>query len=557
MLVYLQVKNIALIDEVHLNLDSHLNIFSGETGAGKSMLIDSIQFAIGNRTSKQIIRKGEQSAYVKLVFSDQNALWFLEELGIPYSKKEIILERTLYLSGRTVYKINSITSNRVQVKQLASLLIDIYGQHEPLSLLNPSKHLLMLDTFGDAELKNLKQQYQQTYQDWHQVTKEIENIETDERKKLQLKDMLNFQIKEIEQYNFQKNEENILNEQHATLSHAEKILLQCQKAYEFLGGDIVGSAIQNIRDISHINTQLEEFFSQLSSIEAQLQDITFEIRRYIDNIDYSPQTLLEVQNRLDIIFRMKQKYGNSIEEILQFKDNAILQLNEIINAEENQEDLKKQKQTFETQLIDLAQKLSKKRSEIAQQIEIQIENHLHDLQMPYAKFKVSIKDTPSFNKNGQDDVEFLICTNLGSDVAPLAKIASGGEISRVMLAIKTIFVLEDSIGTVIFDEIDTGISGVTAQKVAEKLALISRNTQVICITHLPQICAMGDKNYLIEKTVAEEQTKTSLLELASDQIINELSRLMGGIVTNSTIESAKEIKLFADKFKTPYIQNQN
>ncbi|ONI37685.1 DNA repair protein RecN [Candidatus Epulonipiscium fishelsonii] len=549
MLVYLQVKNIALIDEINLNLHGHLNIFSGETGAGKSMLIDSIQFAIGNRTSKQIIRKGEQSAYVKLVFSDQNALWFLEELGIPYSNNEIILERTLYISGRTVYKINNIISNRAQVKQLASLLIDIYGQHEPQSLLDPSKHLIMLDNFGDVELKNLKQEYQQTYQKWHQVTKEMENIEIDERKKLQLKDMLNFQIEEIEQHNFQKDEESMLNEQYTTLSHAEKILMQCQKAYEFLGEDVVGSAIQNIRDISHINTQLKEFFSQLNSIEAQLQDVTFEIRRYIDSIEYSPQLLQDVQNRLDVIYRMKQKYGNSIEEILQFKNNAILQLDEIMNAEENQQDLNNQKQILENQLLELAQQLSKKRKEIVGQIEIQIEKHLRDLQMPHAKFRVSIKEISSFNKNGKDDIEFMICTNLGTDVAPLAKIASGGEISRVMLAIKTIFVLEDSIGTVIFDEIDTGISGVTAQKVAEKLALISRNTQVICITHLPQICAMGDKNYLIEKNVVEEHTKTSLIELVENQIINELCRLMGGIITNSTKESAKEIKLLADKFK--------
>ncbi|MGL6175351.1 MAG: DNA repair protein RecN [Cellulosilyticaceae bacterium] len=559
MLICLHVKNIALIDEVTLNFHDNLNIFSGETGAGKSMLIDSIQFAIGNRTSKQIIRKGQQCAYVKLTFRDTNGtgIEYIEENGFPYEDDHIELERTLYASGRTVYKINGVTSTRQVVKEIASLLIDVHGQHEPQSLLDVATHIQMLDSFGDEILLEKKETYKRTYEKWQLAKQELEKVGIDDRKKLQLKDMLEFQINEIASCKLKENEEEDLKAQYEVLSHAEKILMQCQKGYDFLeshSGDggatsLVGRASQSLQDISSISVELGELYEQLLSIEAQLQDVSYQIRRYVDDIEYSPELLIEVQNRLDVIYRLKQKYGSSIDEILSYKEECEKELLELVSSEENKEKLAQQVEGLEKELIQLATSLTVQRKQIAENIAIKIDGHLKDLQMPYATFKVSINPCRTFNKLGCDEVEFLIRTNLGEDLHPLSKIASGGEISRVMLAIKTVLVLGDTIDTVIFDEIDTGISGLAAQKVGEKLAVIARSRQVICITHLPQIAAMGDKNYLIEKSVTENHTKTSLSELTEVEIHKELCRLMGGLVTENTLQSAKEIKESANKYK--------
>lgn len=559
MLSCLHVRNIALIDEVTLNLHTKLNIFSGETGAGKSMLIDSIQFAIGNRTSKQIIRKGQQCAYVKLIFIDTEGMGidYIEENGFPYEGQQIELERTLYTSGRTVYKINGVTTTRQTIKELAALLIDVHGQHEPQSLLDVSTHVHMLDSFGDEVFLNAKAAYRANYEKWYSLKNELNKVDMDDRKRLQLKDMLEFQINEIQACNLKPNEEEDLKSQYEILSHAEKILMQCQRAYDFLEGEsrdmgattLIGRASQSLQDISGISVELGELYDQLLSIEAQLQDTSYQIRRYVDNVEYSPELLMEVQNRLDTIYRLKQKYGSSIEEILNYKEQCERELSELVSSEENKEKIQLEVKRLEEVLIEEAEQLSAMRQQIADDIEVKIDGHLKDLQMPHAKFKVKIVKEQSFNKLGQDEVEFLIRTNLGEDLHPLSKIASGGEISRVMLAIKTVLVLGDTINTVIFDEIDTGISGLAAQKVGEKLAVISRARQVICITHLPQIAAMGDKHYLIEKKVMDEHTKTMLEELEQDQIHKELCRLMGGLITENTLQSAKEIKESASTYK--------
>lgn len=560
MLTCLHVRNIALIEEITLELHPHLNIFSGETGAGKSMLIDSIQFAIGNRTSKQIIRKGEQCAYVRLVFEDEKGIGisYLEEQGYPYTGRTIEMERILYVSGRTVYKINGVTCTRGAIKELASLLIDVHGQHEPQSLLDVSTHIGMLDSFGDSAFLRMKEEYKNQYERLVTIKQEIDRISTDDRKKLQLQDMLEFQINEIAACHLKANEEEDLKSQYDILAHAEKILMQCQKAYDALeaseghqvgGLELIGRATQHIQDVSHINEELGNLHTRLLAAEAEIQDITYQMRRFVDGIEYSPELLQEIQTRLDTIYRLKQKYGSSIQEILAYKAKCEKELEELLGSTENKEKLEKEAACLEEQLTKLAGDITKRREEIASIIEVQINEHLHDLQMPHAEFKVAIDPLGTLNKNGGDNVEFLIRTNLGEDMHGLAKIASGGEISRVMLAIKTVLVLGDTIETVIFDEIDTGISGVAAQKVGEKLAVISRKRQVICITHLPQIAAMGDENYLIEKQVINNQTKTQLNTIKEQALQQELCRLMGGLITQSTLESAKELKETANRYK--------
>ncbi|MBP3886091.1 MAG: DNA repair protein RecN [Cellulosilyticum sp.] len=554
----MKVKNVALIEEVELTLSPKLNIFSGETGAGKSMLIDSIQFAIGNRSSKQMIRKGEEMASVTLCFIDYIGLGlnFLKENEIPFEENEIILERMIYQTGRTVYKINGAIATRQMVKSLSELLIDVHGQHEPQSLLDISNHIRLLDSFGEKTFLEEKENYKKLFERWQEVKATLNKIGDNDRKKLQLKDMLTFQIEEIKSAKLKKGEEEDLKEQYEVLSHAEKIMMQCQKSYELLDGDsevsvsmMLGKAIQALQDISNITSEINNLYEQCLSIQAELQDATYQIRRYADDIEYSPELLVEVQNRLDLIYRLKQKYGTSIEEILDYQAECEKELAELEDGEHNKESLEKECASLQVKLDELADRLSKGRQQIAKHIEVAIDEHLHDLQMPHAKFEVAIEELETFNSYGKNDVEFLIRTNLGEDMHPLSKIASGGEISRVMLAIKTVLVLGDTINTVIFDEIDTGISGLAAQKVAEKLALIGRARQVLCITHLPQIAAMGDSHYLIEKSADENKTTTHLTRLETPVIHEELCRLMGGMVSESTLQSAAELKNRADAFK--------
>jgi len=558
MLTHLKASNIALIEKVELDLGPHLNIFSGETGAGKSMLIDSIQFAIGNRTSKHIIRKGEDCATVELVFTDRTGLGlkYLKDNQIPCEGDFIIIERLLYQSGRTLYKINHTMATRQIVKELSSFLIDVHGQHEPQSLLDVSKHIKMLDSFGAEPFSLKRAAYKKLYERWQNAKKSLEKIGDNDRKRLQLKDMFTFQINEITSAKLIVDEEATLKEQYQVLSHAEKIMLQYQRAYDALDGEnelsgaaLLGKAIQAIQDISGLSTEINALYEQLLAIEANLQDATYQIRTYTESIDYSPEALVEVQSRLDIIYRLKQKYGSSVQDILQYKVDCEKELKELLDGEYSKEKLLIEIIEIESQLNSLAEEISQDRKATAEKIEKEIDAHLHDLQMPYAKFEVAINDLDTFNSLGKNDVEFLIRTNLGDDMHPLSKIASGGEISRVMLAIKVVLVLGDTIDTVIFDEIDSGISGTAAQKVAEKLGVISRDRQVICITHLPQIAAMGDKHYLIEKEIANQKTITNLKQLDDVKMCEELSRLMGGIITQNTMQSAKEIKALANKYK--------
>jgi len=554
----MKVKNVALIEEVELSLSPNLNIFSGETGAGKSMLIDSIQFAIGNRSSKQMIRKGEDMASVTLCFEDELGLGlsYLKSNEIPYEEREIILERVIYQSGRTIYKINGVISTRQMVKSLSEILIDVHGQHEPQSLLDISSHIRLLDSFGGKGFLEKQEAYSSLYEKWQEVKQALAKIGDNDRKKLQLRDMLTYQIQEIASAKLKIGEEEALKEQYEVLSHAEKIMMQCQKSYGFLDGEtevsatlMLGKAIHALQDISEITTEIKTLYNQFLSIQAELQDATYQIRRFVDEVEYSPELLLEIQNRLDLIYRLKQKYGSSIEEILAYQSECERELSELEDGEQNKEKLEAKSIALQKELNELAQTLSEDRKQIAHKIEIAIDAHLHDLQMPYAKFEVAIADLDTFNSLGKNDVEFLIRTNLGEDVHPLSKIASGGEISRVMLAIKTVLFLGDTINTVIFDEIDTGISGIAAQKVAEKLALIAKDRQVLCITHLPQIAAMGDAHYLIEKCATDNKTTTHLRGLELPSIHEELCRLMGGIVSESTLKSAAELKNRAIHYK--------
>ncbi len=561
MLIHINVNDIALIDEVSLELHENLNILTGETGAGKSMIIDSINFALGGRTSKSIIRRGEKSALVELLF-DHNSKEVknkLEEFGIDQEDEHILISRKLYDSGRTIYKINGQTVTRKMLTEISGMLLDVHGQHEHQSLLNASKHINLLDKFGGKALGKYLSELEMIYDKYVLLEKELEHLMGDDKTRIQMIDILKFQIKEIKEAALKVGEDKNLMEEMKILGNAEKIKENLQEAYDYLNGEetsemgalsALGEAIKSISNISDISDDLGQIYSDLQNIEVQLWEIIPEIRTLNEAVDYEPEALFEIQQRLDLIYNLKRKYGDTIEEILAHYKQLCIDLDNLQNSDEKRKEVNSEMKKLESKMNDICKKISMIRQEQAKKVSSRIEKELHELQIDNAKFEIKVSQRSKIKHNGMDDVEFMISTNIGEPMQSLGKIVSGGEMSRIMLALKTILADVDEISTLIFDEIDTGISGRTAQKVAEKLAIIAKRHQVICITHLPQIAAMSDYHYLIEKSIDNSRPNTHVTLLNQSKIVEEISRLMGGAeITTTTIESAKEIKNMATNFK--------
>ncbi len=561
MLIHINVNNIALIDEVSLELHENLNILTGETGAGKSMLIDSINFALGGRTSKSIIRRGEKSASVELLFdhNSKEAYAKLAEFGIDQEDEHILISRKLYESGRTIYKINGQTVTRKMLTEISALLIDVHGQHEHQSLLDTSKHINLLDKFGGKQLANYLSQLQIIYDEYILLEQELKHLMGDDKTRIQMIDILKFQTQEIKEAALKVGEDKILKDELKILDSAEKIKLNLQEAYDYLNAEntgvisttgILGQAVKAMSNISDISDDLKQIYTELQNIEMQLWEVIPAIRTLNESVDYEPETLFEIQQRLDLIYNLKRKYGDTIEEILSHYHQLSRDLDSLQNSDAKREQVSKEMKNLEAKMTNICSKISDIRKEKAKKVSLRIEQELHELQLENAKFNIKIRQRAKIRHNGIDDVEFMISTNMGEPMQSLGKIVSGGEMSRIMLALKTILADVDEISTLIFDEIDTGISGRTAQKVAEKLAIIAKRHQVICITHLPQIAAMSDYHYLIEKSIDNSRPNTHVTLLDSQQVIEEISRLMAGAeITRTTLESAKEIKNMANNFK--------
>ena len=544
-----------------LELHENLNILTGETGAGKSMLIDSINFALGGRVSKSIIRRGEKSAFVELLFDNHNqdVHHKLEEIGVDKEGEHILISRKLYETGRTIYKINGQTVTRKMLKEISVMLLDVHGQHEHQSLLDPSKHVNLLDKFGGKSLAQNLVQLGMIYEDYILLEKELEHLMGDDKTRIQMIDILQFQIKEIKEAALKVGEDKTLMEEMKILGNVEKIKVNLQEAYGYIHNEdreamgVIGAlgeairAISNIADISH---ELEQIYKDLQNIEVQLWEVIPDIRTLNEEMDYEPEALFEIQQRLDLIYTLKRKYGDTIEEILSHYAKLKDDLDTLENSDEKREEVSLKMKALEEQMTKICKQISQVRIEKAKEISIRIEKELHDLQIENAKFEIKVTPRAKINRNGIDDVEFMISTNIGEPMQSLGKIVSGGEMSRIMLALKTILADVDDISTLIFDEIDTGISGRTAQKVAEKLAIIAKKHQVICITHLPQIAAMSDYHYLIEKSIDNSRPNTHVSLLNQEKLIEEISRLMAGAtITSTTIQNAKEIKKMAVDFK--------
>lgn len=555
MLLELHINNFALIDRLDISFSSGLNILTGETGAGKSIIIDSVNFVLGERQTRDIIRTGQESAYVEGVFDTKSSelCEMLKDNGIE-EEDITILSREINLGGRSIARINGRTVTLGTLKQVGRLLIDIHGQHEHQSLLDEEKHIYILDSFCPASFKTLKAEYVEHYSRLTQVEAKLQKLKTDDQYKLRRMDLISFQINEISDANLVSGEDSELVKRKAILTNSEKIYQSLSNVYEQLysGGesksayDNIGGSIVLLEGISCFDEKLKEYKLTLEDIYYRMEDVLQEIRAYRDGVEYNQEELDQIEQRLDLINMLKRKYGNTIEDILEYKSKISLEMEQMERSEEIISELEKEKSGITEKLKSLASSMTLVRQETAEELKAQVEDELKYLGMEKAVFKAEILIRRELNQNGQDDVAFLLTANPGEPLRPLSRVASGGEMSRIMLALKSVMADIDRIPTLIFDEIDTGISGRTAQAVGERMCSIARNHQLLCVTHLPQIAAMADTHFKIEKMVNNEVTTTNVTRLSDEEQIEELGRLLGGVqVTDLTRQHAREMKKLA------------
>ena len=560
MLERLSISNIALIEKEEIDFSRGLNILSGETGAGKSMIIDSLNFVLGERTGRDIVRRGCDKASVEAVFcfNDASVLKCLEDMEIEADDGCVVIKRVLTSEGKSSCRINGSTVTASMLKQLSESFIDIHGQHEHQSLLNPTKHMDILDKFCGAPLENLKEEMTELIKQYKVILKGLEDLSGDDEKRQQKIDMLTFNINEIDDAALSAGEENELDERKTVLNNAERIKKLTNECLRLLyygsdkgqaAVDSVGECVKNMLNVNNIDPSSEDVYNMLCDAEAQLDETVKCLKSYAENISSNERELEDIEERLDLIYHLKRKYGNSVEEILAFRQKAQEELDFILNSEAELKKLKAEKAHIFSRIKAICDGMDSIRTSTAQIIEKKIEEQLKDLEMKNARFKIQVSKKDTFNSKGCNVVEFLIAPNAGEDMKPLAKIASGGEMSRVMLALKTVTANADCIDTFIFDEIDTGVSGKTAQKGAEKMALIAKQRQILCITHLPQIAAMADSQFLIEKNVIDGKTVSGVKKLDRNGCIDEIARLIGGEKTELVEKTAAEMKQKAENFK--------
>ncbi|QUH20705.1 DNA repair protein RecN [Alkaliphilus sp. B6464] len=559
MLLELEIRNFALIDELNIAFHKGLNILTGETGAGKSIIIDAVNMAIGERADRSFVRSGSDKCMVQAIFSANDLDDFddiLEQYGIEIDSENIlVVTRDIHSNGRSTCRINGIIVTQAVLKMITQRLIDIHGQHEHQSLLNSSFHIDMLDSYGGKEILDLVDSVSKKYNELQTLERELSSICFDEMERERKIDLMKFQIEEIESANLITDEEEELGKQRNILSNSEKIYQTLSNAYETICGENLDtSVLDKLSNIVHSMygiVSLEEKFLDFNNIleeaKYKLEDVARDIRDYKDQIDFEPKVLEHIEMRLDLINSLKRKYGSSIQEMLQYKARLEADLWEFENNEEEIRRIKKEIDSKSKELKNLSIELSLLRRAIASDFEKKITGILLTLNMGKVQFKVSFDNKENdysdikFTSKGIDQIEFTISTNLGEPLKPLSKIASGGEMSRIMLAFKTILADVDNIPTLIFDEIDTGISGRTSQIIGERLYDISNHHQIICITHLPQIASMANHHYLIEKVEKENNMKTMVKKLNREKQIKELGRLLGGELTDITIKHAEEM----------------
>ena len=558
MLVHLHVRNLALIEDIEVEFGPGLNILTGETGAGKSILLGSMQLILGGRSAKDMIRTGASSALVELLFQVENprAEASLRELGVETSEGQVLLTRKL-MDGRSINKINGETCTVAQMKAAASCLLDIHGQHEHQSLLYQDKQLEILDIYGKEEIFPAKDQVQKSYKEYRDCKRQLDELDIDEEQRNRERAFLEFEINEIESAQLVSGEDEELEKRYRKLNNGRKILETLQGVRDLTGyesgqgaGESVGNAVREISRVTEYDTQLDSMASALQEIDGLLNDFNRELASYVDDLNFDDKAFYENEKRLDTINGLTAKYGRTIEDIQEYCLKQKQKLENLDKYEERfheaEENLKKSREELET----VSHKLSVIRQKYSQMLTDKITEGLKDLNFLDVQFQITFRRRKEYTAGGFDDIEYEISTNPGESLKPLGKIVSGGELSRIMLAIKAILADRDQIETLIFDEIDTGISGRTAQKVSEKMAVIGRCHQVLCITHLPQIAAMADIHFEIEKHQKDNETITEIHPLEGDDSVRELARLLGGAeITQAVFDNAKEMKELAQVHK--------
>lgn len=539
MITTLHIKNIGIIDDISIELNNGFNVLTGETGAGKTLIIDSLNLVCGGRFSKEIIRKDENFCFVEL-----NLYLPKNELALDGN---IIISREIYLNGRNTCKINGRLVTVNELKEFMSKIIDIHGQNDNQSIMSKQEHVKYLDNFIGNEILKDKEEYKVLYIKYLNIKKNLEENYGDEKEKQRKLDLLKYQLNEISNANLKIDEEELLDQEKKKISNYEKIYSSLQEVDNILGESVVDGINQSIKAlerIEDIDDEYKEKLESLRSIYYDVQELSRDISSLNTDVIFDETRRNEVEERLDEIYDLKRKYGNTIQEILEYKDKVENEINYIENLEEHNNNLKKELEQTKMIMFEKAKKLNDIRLEKSELLNQKVNKELKDLEMKNAKFKVHIEynEEKEFNENGLNDIEFMIATNIGDEQKPLIKIASGGEISRIMLAIKTVLADTDEVPVLIFDEIDTGISGKAAKSVGEKIKIISKKHQVLCITHQANIAAMGDYNYFISKNVISGKTCTNIKLLNEEELIEEIARISSGDITESALTHAREMR---------------
>lgn len=553
MLVHLHVKNLALIEEIEVEFRPGLNILTGETGAGKSILLGSIQLILGGKTSRGMIRENASYGLVELLFQIENtkAKQALEDLDIYPQDGQVLLSRKI-MEGRSISKINGETCTMTQMKAAAACLIDIHGQHEHQSLLYPDKQLEILDAYGKERIQPVKERVEKAYREYQKCEKELQTFNMDEEQRKREAAFLEFEVQEIEKAALKEGEDEELEKAYRKLANAQKIVEALHTVKSLTGyegssaGEFVGEALRELSRVAEYDDELTGLENALNEVDSLLNDFNRDLSSYMEDMVFDQEAFDQTERRLDQINGLKAKYGQSIGKILEYQMQQMEKLEKIRKYDQLYQEAKEKLSQCEKYLLKNGDELSEIRKEYSRQLETKVMQGLQDLNFANVDFAISFKKSKSCTAAGYDHIEYEISTNPGENRKPLGKIVSGGELSRIMLALKAILADRDQIETLIFDEIDTGISGRTAQKVSEKMAVIGRHHQVLCITHLPQIAAMADTHFEIEKHLENNEMITQIHTLTGEASIHELARLLGGArITEAVLENAREMKELA------------
>lgn len=557
MLLNLHVKNLAIIDEIEVDFAEHLNVLTGETGAGKSIIIGSINIALGGKVAKDMIRKDAEFALVELTFliGEEKVRSALEEMGVSFEDDTLLISRKI-TQTRTINRMNGESVTVAMIRKVADLLIDIHGQNEQQSLLHKAKHLEIVDRYAKEQMSGKEVLLAQSYHRFQRLSEELQSNQVSEEERLREISFLQYELEEIENANLTAGEEEELAGKYRKLSNATEIAQGLSEIYGMISqesgavSDKISESIRILSKISEYDERVSDFWNQLSDIDSLVTDFSRDVSDYMEEFDVGIEELDEVEKRLDLIRGIKAKYGATTEKVFAYADNVREKLTKYQEYEAYQVELRQKLEEEEKQLSKLSKDVSVIRKKCAKVLEKEITQALIDLNFLQVQFEIAVRQKEEYSAKGLDDIEFMISTNPGEELRPIGSAASGGELSRIMLAVKAVLANHDEIETMIFDEIDVGISGRTAQMVAEKMSLIGKKHQVICISHLAQIAAMADTQFLIEKENDSNHTKSQIRQLDQEEAVQELARILGGAqITEAVKSSAREMKELAAEWK--------